>query len=77
MMTGCIFAEDQAALDRKIEARGRPLAALRERGMIVATPKEVAAQLEELSAAGVQRVMLQWLDLDDLHGLEALAGAVP
>lgn len=76
IMTGCIFGEDQAALDRKIEARGRPGAALRERGMIVATPKEVAAQLEELSAAGVQRVMLQWLDLDDLDGLEALAGAV-
>jgi F420-dependent oxidoreductase-like protein len=76
MMTGCVFAEDQAALDRKIEARGRPLAALRDRGMIVATPKDIGGQLEELSAAGVQQVMLQWLDLDDLRGLEVLAGAV-
>jgi len=26
-----------------------------------------------LQEAGVQRLMLQWLDLDDLIGLEALA----
>jgi hypothetical protein len=29
-----------------------------------------------LAEAGVQRIMLQWLDLDDLDGLEALAKAV-
>jgi len=29
-----------------------------------------------LEQAGVQRVMLQWLDLDDLAGLEAMSGAL-
>jgi hypothetical protein len=32
--------------------------------------------MEELAQAGVQRVMLQWLALDDLDGLAALATAV-
>jgi hypothetical protein len=29
-----------------------------------------------MEQAGLQRVLLQWLDLDDLAGLEALAKAV-
>lgn len=29
-----------------------------------------------IMAVGVQRVMLQWLDLDDLEGLQALAMGV-
>jgi hypothetical protein len=41
--------------------------------MVVGTPDEVRPQLADLAAAGVQRVMLQWLDLDDLNGLEVLA----
>jgi hypothetical protein len=32
--------------------------------------------LEQFAQAGVQRIMLQWLELDDLAGLEALARAV-
>ena len=38
--------------------------------------EEVREQLAELEKAGVQRVMLQWLDLDDLDGLSALAKAI-
>jgi hypothetical protein len=30
-------------------------------------------QLSQLSEAGVQRVMLQWIDLDDIDGLEIIA----
>jgi hypothetical protein len=33
-------------------------------------------RLGRLSDVGVQRVMLQWLETDDLDGLEALAGTV-
>ena len=47
--------------------------ALRQRGWLVGTPDEIAAQLQEWEAAGVQRVMLQWYDLDDLDGLALLA----
>ena len=38
--------------------------------------QEIHLQLAELEQAGVQRVMLQWLDLEDLDGLEALAKVV-
>jgi F420-dependent oxidoreductase-like protein len=47
--------------------------ALRERGWLVGTPDEVAGQLDVWSAVGVQRVMLQWYNLDDLEGLALLA----
>jgi alkanesulfonate monooxygenase SsuD/methylene tetrahydromethanopterin reductase-like flavin-dependent oxidoreductase (luciferase family) len=46
---------------------------LRQRQWLVGTPEQVADQLRAWSAAGVQRVMLQWYDLDDLQGLELLA----
>ena len=39
--------------------------------MIAGTASPVIEQLGELAEAGVQTVMLQWLDLDDLAGLEA------
>jgi F420-dependent oxidoreductase-like protein len=76
MMTGCIFSRTQDGLKKKVETRGRSLEALRERGMIVATEADVREQLTHLSEAGVQRVMLQWLELDDLQGLEELARVV-
>jgi hypothetical protein len=36
----------------------------------------VSEQLAGLAETGIDRVMLQWLDLDNLDGLEALAKAV-
>jgi hypothetical protein len=36
----------------------------------------MVAQLNQLVEAGVQRVMLQWIDLDDLDGIEAIAQKV-
>ena len=46
---------------------------LRQRHWLVGTPDEVAEQLDAWSAAGVERVMFQWYDLDDLDGLSLLA----
>lgn len=71
LMTGCVFGKDEVALQRKLA--GRDAAKLRERGAIVGAAGAVVDQLGELAAVGVQRVMLQWLDLDDIDGLEALA----
>jgi len=76
MMTGCVFAKDEPRLMKKLEARGRTKEELRQRGIIAGAGKEINDQLEGLSKAGVQRVMLQWLELDDLEGLEDLASAV-
>ncbi|HEU0115849.1 MAG TPA: LLM class flavin-dependent oxidoreductase, partial [Thermomicrobiales bacterium] len=74
LMTRVIFGGDDAELARKTE--GASLAALRERGVVVGTAGDVVTQLRALRNAGVQRVMLQWLDgLDDLTGIAALGRA--
>jgi F420-dependent oxidoreductase-like protein len=74
LMTGLVFGRDQAELKQKLD--GRDAAELRERGLAVGTASEISDQLLQLADVGVQRVMLQWLDLDDLGGLEAMAQAV-
>jgi F420-dependent oxidoreductase-like protein len=79
MMTGCVFGRDEAEVKSRAEARTsgkRSVAELRERGLIAGTANEIADQLGRLAEAGVQRVMLQWLDLDDIEGIEAMAEGV-
>lgn len=76
LMTGCVFGTDDAEVNRKVRQRTqgkRTSAELRQRGLVVGTGNEVVDQLGKLAEAGVQRVMLQWLDLDDMDGLEAMA----
>jgi F420-dependent oxidoreductase-like protein len=76
LMTGVRFGRTQKILQEKLAVRKQPADELRKRGIIVGTGSEVADQLGELGEVGVQRIMLQWLELDDLDGLEALAKAV-
>ncbi|MEJ5223028.1 MAG: TIGR03560 family F420-dependent LLM class oxidoreductase [Anaerolineales bacterium] len=76
MMTGLRFGRTDADLREKLAARGQSVDELRARGLVVGTGSAVRDQLAALAEAGLQRVMLQWLDLDDLTGLEALAKAV-
>ncbi|MFN8414502.1 MAG: LLM class F420-dependent oxidoreductase [Anaerolineales bacterium] len=76
MMTGCFFSSTEAGLQQKIESRGKTIEQLHQQGMIAGSAGMVKDQLLELESAGLQRIMLQWLDLDDLHGLESLAKAV-
>ena len=76
MMTGCFFAATDSELQRKIESRNKTIEQLHQQGMVAGSASVVKDQLLELEAAGLQRIMLQWLDLDDLVGLEALAKAV-
>ena len=79
MMVGCIFANDEATVQERVAARtggARTADDLRQRGVIVGTADQMVAQLNQLVEAGVQRVMLQWIDLDDLDGIEAIAQKV-
>jgi F420-dependent oxidoreductase-like protein len=76
MMTNCVFGRDEAALNEKLTARQRTVSELRARGVVAGSPGQVREQLQELEQLGLERIMLQWLDLDDLTGLEALAKAV-
>jgi F420-dependent oxidoreductase-like protein len=71
LMTGLAFGRTDAELSAAL--RGRDAEALRARGAIVGTQAAVVEQVAAFAAAGVECVMLQWLDLDDLDRLEALA----
>lgn len=73
LMAGCVFGRDAAELERKLTRRGGDAARLRQSGVAVGAGGEIVEQLNAWAEAGVQRIMLQWLDLDDLEGLEALA----
>ncbi len=71
-----IYARDDAGVQRKLESRGRTAEFIRERGGIVGTAGEVVDQLGALAELGCQRALLQWLELDDVDGIESLATEV-
>jgi F420-dependent oxidoreductase-like protein len=74
LMTRVVFGRTEADVERKLA--GQPVDELRAAGMIVGTAAEVAERLGRLDEAGVQRVMLQWLETDDIDDLEAMAQTV-
>jgi F420-dependent oxidoreductase-like protein len=76
LMTGLRFGRTRKELEAKLAARKNTGTGLRKRGFIVGVGQEIKEQLAEVERAGVQRVMLQWLELEDLKGLEALAKVV-
>ena len=74
VMTGLIFGRNEGELREGL--RGRSPETLRAEGRIVGGATEVREGLARLADAGVQRVMLQWLDLANLDALEDLARVV-
>ncbi len=69
-----VIGRNDAEVNAKLN--GADKAALLERGGMVGTASEVVDLLGHQSEAGVQGVMLQWLDLDDISGLEYVAAEV-
>jgi len=77
LMTGCIFGQTDKKVKEVSAVYGETtIAELREEGFIIGTGSQVAEQLAQLAETNIDRVMLQWLDLDDLDGIEALAKTV-
>ena len=74
LMQGSAYGKDDAQLAARLAGRDR--AQLEARGLLVGGPAEVVERLGAFAAAGVQRVMVQWLDLDDIAGLEHFAANV-
>jgi len=73
LMTRVIFGRTQADVDRKLGGTARdeiPAA------IIAGTEGEVVERLGRLDEAGVERVMLQWIEVDDIDALEAMARSV-
>jgi alkanesulfonate monooxygenase SsuD/methylene tetrahydromethanopterin reductase-like flavin-dependent oxidoreductase (luciferase family) len=77
LMTGCVFGRSEEQVKESSKVYGEhSVEELRDEGMIIGTGTQIAEQLAQLAETGIDRVMLQWLDLDDLDGLDALASAV-
>jgi F420-dependent oxidoreductase-like protein len=75
-MLGTVFARDEADLQGKLARRGRSAEEIREQGLVVGTPAMFVEQILDYAEAGAQRIMLQWLDQDDVEGLEVIAREV-
>jgi len=77
LMTGCIFGQTDKKVKEVSAVYGdTTLSEIREEGFIIGTGSQFSEQLVQLAETNIDRVMLQWLDLDDLDGLEGLAKAV-
>ena len=88
IMTTLGFGQDDTALNAKLASMRQmlpantdpsmeaQLEAWRTRSAIVGTPEAVITQIQAYAEAGAQEIMLQWLDMDDLDGLRALAATV-
>jgi F420-dependent oxidoreductase-like protein len=79
IMVGCIYGKNSLQVEQKVaqSSQGKSnVQDLRKDGNVVGTTDEIAAQLAQFQDAGARRVMLQWLELDDLDGLEELARVV-
>ena len=69
LMVGSFFARDEQQLREKLAARDADVQSLRQRGLLAGTGPQIAEQIRAYEQAGATRIMVQWLDLDDLGGL--------
>lgn len=73
MMTQVVYEPTQEKLDARLAKSERSLDEMKERGMIVGTGQAVVDQISALAEAGLQRIMLQWIDQDNIDGMESMA----
>ncbi len=77
VMTRVDYFFDEAERDAYLAENGETLDSYRRDSRTVGgTADQVITQIRAYADAGCQRIMLQWLDLDDLPRLEAMAAAV-
>src|SRR6266567_3087779 len=88
LMQGLFFGRDMDELDRRVswrheesELAGKSLEEaidfMRDAWHAIAgTPDMVVEQIKAYAEAGVEELMLQWFDLDDIEGLRAFAASV-
>lgn len=74
LMVGSAYGRDDAEVAAQLGGRDRKVTLAG--GLLVGTAGEVVAQLGEIAEAGAQRVMVQWLGLDDLDRLAHFAAHV-
>jgi F420-dependent oxidoreductase-like protein len=79
LMTGTVFAKTESELQAKIDERNQrtgqnaTVESLAARGMFIGTPSTYVDQIGKYVEVGVERFMLQWLEQDNIEGLEIIA----
>jgi F420-dependent oxidoreductase-like protein len=73
LMTRVYYAQNDADLDRLLKEHNGTPESLSARGQIIGTPSMIVDQIGAWAGLGVERFMLQWLELDDIDRLEAMA----
>jgi len=74
MMNRVTIGRTQQELDKKLD--GVDIENLKSRGALLGTANQVAEGLAAFKEAGVSRLMAQWIQMDDIDGLELLAAKV-
>lgn len=69
LMTQVVFGAD----DAEVQTKRAQITDERAAKLVIGTASQIVDRLGEYAEAGVERIMLQWLDLDDLTGIERLA----
>ncbi len=76
LMTGVVYGRNHQEVEEKVHRRTNSRfnqEELRERGVLVGVGGEIAEQIHTLAESRVDRIMLQWLELDNISDLEAMA----
>jgi F420-dependent oxidoreductase-like protein len=72
-MVGTIFAHDESDLQARLSQQNMTVEDAIEAGWVNGTTDMWIQQIRALVAAGAERIMLQWLDQDNLADLEVIA----
>jgi alkanesulfonate monooxygenase SsuD/methylene tetrahydromethanopterin reductase-like flavin-dependent oxidoreductase (luciferase family) len=79
LMIPTIFGKTESEFQAKIDARNQRTGqtdtaeSLAARGMLIGTPSMYVDQIGKYVEVGVERYMLQWLEQDNIEGLEIIA----
>ncbi len=88
MMTSVFFGKDQQELKERQQKASRIFQQMGEisteqaiefvtsQNGLAGTPEMILEQIQRFKEAGVEEIMLQWFDIDDLDGLKAFAKTV-
>ena len=75
VVTPIVYGRDEAELKSKVEDRGIDDERAKQFGFVMGTASQIADRIGDFEDVGVQRIMFQWMELDNLDGLEDLAKA--
>lgn len=68
-----IYGNDEREAQQKLEQRGFDQERMSHYSVVSGTAAQIRDQIGEFERIGVERILLQWLELENLDGLEALA----